>query len=187
MKAQTLFGLFSLRELFTQNVKAIKTDGQGETILGPAKLSPAKTMPYTSSNKKQSELSKESLLLAWVELIPTCRLLQREEPIMTKKRIYLFCSAGMSTSLLVSKMKAQAEKYEVPVIIEAWPETLAAEKGKDADLVLLGPQIAYMLPEIQKVLPGKPVEVIDSAMYGKIDGLGVLKAAVASIKKAASN
>jgi PTS system cellobiose-specific IIB component len=93
----------------------------------------------------------------------------------------------MSTSLLVSKMKAQAEKYEVPVIIEAWPETLAAEKGKDADLVLLGPQIAYMLPEIQKVLPGKPVEVIDSAMYGKIDGLGVLKAAVASIKKAANN
>ncbi|BCG09985.1 MULTISPECIES: PTS sugar transporter subunit IIB [Buttiauxella] len=105
----------------------------------------------------------------------------------TKRRIYLFCSAGMSTSLLVSKMKAQAEKYEVPVIIEAWPETLAAEKGKDADLVLLGPQIAYMLPEIQKVLPGKPVEVIDSAMYGKIDGLGVLKAAVASIKKAAAS
>ncbi len=106
---------------------------------------------------------------------------------MTKKRIYLFCSAGMSTSLLVSKMKAQAEKYEVPVVIEAWPETLAAEKGKDADLVLLGPQIAYMLPEIQKVLPGKTVEVIDSSMYGKIDGLGVLKAAVASIKKAAAN
>jgi len=37
---------------------------------------------------------------------------------MEKKRIYLFCSAGMSTSLLVSKMRAQAEKYEVPVIIE---------------------------------------------------------------------
>ena len=26
-----------------------------------------------------------------------------------EKKIYLFCSAGMSTSLLVSKMKAQAE------------------------------------------------------------------------------
>lgn len=106
---------------------------------------------------------------------------------MEKKVIYLFCSAGMSTSLLVSKMKAQAEKYEVPVIIEAYPETLAAEKGGNADLILLGPQIAYMLPEIQKVVPGKPVEVIDSVMYGKIDGLGVLKAAVASIKKAANN
>lgn len=48
---------------------------------------------------------------------------------------------------------------------------------------MLGPQIAYMLPEIQQQLPGKPVEVIDTLLYGKVDGLGVLKAAVASIKK----
>ena len=75
---------------------------------------------------------------------------------MEKKHIYLFCSAGMSTSLLVSKMRAQAEKYEVPVIIEAFPETLAGEKGQNADVVLLGPQIAYMLPEIQRLLPNKP-------------------------------
>lgn len=101
---------------------------------------------------------------------------------MEKKHIYLFCSAGMSTSLLVSKMRAQAEKYEVPVIIEAFPETLAGEKGPAADVVLLGPQIAYMLPEIQRLLPGKPVEVIDSMLYGKVDGLGVLKVAVAAIK-----
>ncbi len=102
---------------------------------------------------------------------------------MEKKHIYLFCSAGMSTSLLVSKMRAQAEKYEVPVVIEAFPETLAGEKGQTADVILLGPQIAYMLPEIQRLLPNKPVEVIDSILYGKIDGLGVLKAAVAAIKK----
>ena len=104
---------------------------------------------------------------------------------MEKKVIYLFCSAGMSTSLLVSKMKVQAEKYEVPVIIEAFPETLAAEKGVAADVILLGPLIAFILDEIQKVWPGKPVEVIDSGLYGKLDGLGVLKAAVAAIKKAA--
>lgn len=78
-------------------------------------------------------------------------------------------------------------KYEVPVIIEAFPETLAGEKGQNADVVLLGPQIANMLPEIQRLLPNKPVEVIDSLLYGKVDGLGVLKAAVAAIKKAAAN
>lgn len=61
------------------------------------------------------------------------------------------------------------------------------KKGPAADVVLLGPQIAYMLPEIQRLLPGKPVEVIDSMLYGKVDGLGVLKAAVAAIKKAAAN
>lgn len=104
---------------------------------------------------------------------------------MDKKIIYLFCSAGMSTSLLVSKMRAQAEKYNVPVIIDAFPETLAAEKGPQADVVLLGPQIAYMLPEIQRILPDKPVEVIDSLLYGKIDGLAVPKSAIAAIKKAA--
>lgn len=49
---------------------------------------------------------------------------------MQKKYIYLFCSAGMSTSLLVTKMRAQAEKYDVPVIIEAFPETLAEQKAK---------------------------------------------------------
>jgi PTS system cellobiose-specific IIB component len=110
-----------------------------------------------------------------------------EGRIMEKKRIYLFCSAGMSTSLLVSKMRAQAEKYEVPVIIEAFSESLAAEKGPQADVVLLGPQIAWKLADIQQLLPNKPVEVIDSLLYGKVDGLGVLKAAVAAIKQAATN
>ena len=75
---------------------------------------------------------------------------------MEKKHIYLFCSAGMSTSLLVSKMRAQAEKYEVPVIIEAFPETLAGEKGQNADVVLLGPQIAYMLSLIHISEPTRP-------------------------------
>lgn len=72
---------------------------------------------------------------------------------MEKKHIYLFCSAGMSTSLLVSKMRAQAEKYEVPVIIEAFPETLAGEKGQNADVVLLGPQIAYMCNQVNHLIP----------------------------------
>lgn len=102
---------------------------------------------------------------------------------MEKKRIYLFCSAGMSTSLLVSKMRAQAEKYDVPVVIEAFSETFAAEKGPEADVILLGPQIAYLQADIRRLLPGKTIEVIDSALYGKVDGLGVLKTAVAAIKK----
>jgi hypothetical protein len=40
-----------------------------------------------------------------------------------------------------------------------------------------------MLPEIQRLLPNKPVEVIDSALYGKIDGLGVLKLPLQRLKK----
>ena len=28
-----------------------------------------------------------------------------------------------------------------------------AQKGQDADLILLGPQISWMLPDIQKITP----------------------------------
>ncbi len=56
-------------------------------------------------------------------------------------------------------------------LLKPIPKPLAGEKGPEADVVLLGPQIAYMLPEIQRLLPNKPVEVIDSLLYGKVDGL----------------
>ncbi|MEK8335388.1 hypothetical protein P2N38_18920, partial [Escherichia coli] len=95
---------------------------------------------------------------------------------------------GSHASTLKSPSYTKSVSWQhYPVIIEAFPETLAGEKGQNADVVLLGPQIAYMLPEIQRLLPNKPVEVIDSLLYGKVDGLGVLKAAVAAIKKAAAN
>ncbi|MBW6087738.1 PTS sugar transporter subunit IIB [Escherichia coli] len=92
----------------------------------------------------------------------------------------------MSTSLLVSKMRAQAEKYEVQSLLKHFRKHWLVKKGQNADVVLLGLQIAYMLPEIQRLLPNKPVEVIDSLLYGKVDGLGVLKAAVAAIEKSRS-
>ncbi len=63
---------------------------------------------------------------------------------MEKKHIYLFCSAGMSTSLLVSKMQAQAEKYEVPVIIEAYPETLAGERAGSRRSIIRATNCVYV-------------------------------------------
>lgn len=103
------------------------------------------------------------------------------------KETHLSLLLGRHVHVTAGLQNARAGgKYEVPVIIEAYPETLAGEKGPEADVVLLGPQIAYMLPEIQRLLPNKPVEVLDSLLYGKVDGLGVLKAAVAAIKKAAA-
>ncbi len=78
------------------------------------------------------------------------------------------------------KKCAQAEKYEVPVIIEAFSET-AGEKARQRRRVIR-PVNAYICSR-NCLLPAKPVEVIDSMLYGKVDGLGV-KAAVAAIKAA---
>ncbi len=51
------------------------------------------------------------------------------------------------------------------------PETPAGEKRPAADVVIRPANCLYA-PEIQRLLPGKPVEVIDSMLYGKVDGLG---------------
>lgn len=37
------------------------------------------------------------------------------------KKIYLFCNAGMSTSMLVNKMKEAAKSKNINVEIEAYP------------------------------------------------------------------
>ncbi|HDU5044754.1 TPA: PTS sugar transporter subunit IIB [Klebsiella aerogenes] len=99
-----------------------------------------------------------------------------------KKIIYLFCSAGMSTSLLVRKMQEQALKYNVPVEIAAFSETYVEEKASEADVILLGPQIGYMLDSIKHTAKNKPVAVIDPVLYGKMDGLAVLKSAIEILK-----
>lgn len=75
----------------------------------------------------------------------------------------------------------------MPAIIETFPETLTGGKGLVADVVLLGPQIVCVLPETWRLLPNKPVEVIDLLLYGKVDGLGVLKAAATAVEKAAAS
>ena len=53
------------------------------------------------------------------------------------KRIALFCSAGMSTSLLVTKMQEAAKKKGLDVSIEAFPEVKMEKLIDDLDLVLL--------------------------------------------------
>lgn len=94
------------------------------------------------------------------------------------KKIRLFCSAGMSTSLLVSKMQEAAKSKNIDVDIFAYPEAEVNEKGKEADIILLGPQIKYRLNAIKEIYPDKPVDVIEMRMYGLMDGNAVLEKAL---------
>lgn len=93
-------------------------------------------------------------------------------------KIYLFCSAGMSTSLLVNKMVASAKERNIDAEIAAFAESLAPTKGVDADVVLLGPQIRYREKQIKEQLPTKPVMVIDMRDYGTMNGAKVLDSAL---------
>ena len=83
------------------------------------------------------------------------------------KKILLVCNAGMSTSMLVAKMKKAAQADGVEVSIEAKSLADAKKEIQEANIVLLGPQIRYEL-----------VEAIDMRDYGMMNGEKVLKHAM---------
>lgn len=94
------------------------------------------------------------------------------------KKILLVCNAGMSTSMLVAKMKKAAEKDGIEVSIEAKPLSDAKAQIQETDIVLLGPQIRYELENVRKIAGSTPVEAIDMKDYGMMNGEKVLKHAL---------
>lgn len=100
------------------------------------------------------------------------------------KKIMLVCSAGMSTSLLVQKMEKAAEERTMEVEIFASAESDAKRYYDSVDVVLLGPQVRFMLKKMTESLNkfNTPVAVIDSISYGTLNGEKVLDQAISLIK-----
>lgn len=104
------------------------------------------------------------------------------------KRIMLICSAGMSTSLLVTKMEAAAKDKGIEADIFAVSASEANARFEDASMpinvVLLGPQVRFMKKQFEDKLSGTgiPVEVIEMKDYGMMNGEAVLKTALELIK-----
>ena len=64
---------------------------------------------------------------------------------MTK--IILCCSAGMSTSLLVTKMQAAAKEQGIETAIQAKSEAEVKNHEDEMDVLLLGPQVRFLLKD----------------------------------------
>lgn len=94
--------------------------------------------------------------------------------------IRLFCAAGMSTSLLVNKMKEAAKAKGIEADIAAAGESKMDEETNGIDVALLGPQIRYKLAAAKKVCEpkGVPVDVIPMTDYGTMNGKKVLEFAL---------
>ncbi len=97
------------------------------------------------------------------------------------KRILLACSSGMSTSLLVTKMKAHADSIGDEAEIWAVGQDQARKEMANADVVLIGPQMSFLKGDLQKEAKkyGIEVEVIDMQAYGLADGQKAYEQAVA--------
>ena len=79
----------------------------------------------------------------------------------------LVCATGMSTSLLVNRMKETAETKEIEFQIEAHPVGQIEKYGEAADDILLGPQVRYELKNVKKMFLDKPVEIINMQYMGQ--------------------
>ena len=97
------------------------------------------------------------------------------------KYITLVCAAGMSTSMLMAKMQESAKKQGIEAKIIAMSESKFEEYNEPTDVLLLGPQIAYMEDEMKEQYEPKGIKVavIDMMDYGSMNGEKVLKDALA--------
>ena len=102
------------------------------------------------------------------------------------KKVYLFCSAGMSTSMLASNMQDVANQHNLPIKVAAFPHNKLEEIISEdrPDCILLGPQVKYMYEETVEQFgsQGIPIAVIDQGDYGMMNGEKVLNSAIRLIK-----
>lgn len=98
---------------------------------------------------------------------------------MVQKTIMLVCAAGMSTSLLVSKMqKVAAENHEdLNIFSTAASDAKSKFDSEHPDILLLGPQVNYLFSSFKDKFD-IPVKVINMQDYGMMDGRKVLEEAL---------
>ena len=101
------------------------------------------------------------------------------------KKIFLCCSAGMSTSMLVRKMKEAATAQNIETEIVALAMAEFDEAIQEYDVCLLGPQVRFKLDDFQKQAAryNKKVAVIDPVAYGMMKGEQVLSQAIELLEK----
>ncbi len=93
----------------------------------------------------------------------------------------LVCAGGMSTSMLAKKMEDAATAKGLDAKIWAVGEQVANAGDTDADVLLVGPQMRFKVPELQQAYPGVPVDAIDMRDYGMMNADAVLDKALALI------
>ncbi|EAF6118248.1 PTS sugar transporter subunit IIB [Listeria monocytogenes] len=98
--------------------------------------------------------------------------------------ILLCCNEGMSTSFLVKKMQEVAVENGLKVAIRAVSEPNIDTESKEADVILLGPQIAFMRDIIAERLgPRIPIQAINAEDFGRLNASKILKEGLTLIRE----
>jgi PTS system cellobiose-specific IIB component len=96
-------------------------------------------------------------------------------------KIVLVCTNGMSTSILVQKMREAAAKKGIEADINAYAEPDFADHAAGVDVLLIGPQARFKFEQLKSEWEpkGLKVAVINTVDYGRMNGEKVLDTALA--------
>ncbi|WP_239256469.1 PTS sugar transporter subunit IIB [Listeria ilorinensis] len=91
-------------------------------------------------------------------------------------KIALFCSGGMSTSLVGSKMKrVYEEQGRTDISVEAYDFAMIDEIGGEVDVIIIAPQISWAKEQVEEQYPGKKIVCLTMQEFGAMDGVAVIE------------
>lgn len=90
-------------------------------------------------------------------------------------QVLLCCSGGLTTTLFAHQMQELAKLEKLPFKIEATGYSRIFEIGDEYDVILVAPQVGYMVPQAKRRLPGKKILLIPTRIFATNDFSGALK------------
>lgn len=105
------------------------------------------------------------------EMIESLLDLQNEKNI----KVLLSCSSGLTTAMFAQQLNATAQSLNINYHFEAVSYMSIYEEVSQYDIVVLAPQIGYMLKKIKESLPDKLVLQIPTAIFGTYDAMAAIQ------------
>ena len=105
------------------------------------------------------------------EMVETLIGLKDEKTI----RVLLSCSAGLTTAMFADNLNSVAEMLGLDFEFNAVSYLSIYEEVENYDVVLIAPQIGYMLNRLRESLVNKPVLQIPTAVFASYDALSAIK------------
>lgn len=104
---------------------------------------------------------------------------------MPKYNVLLCCGAGMSSGFLAQRAQKAAEKKSADMNIDAKSQSVVEDVIEDYDVLLLGPHYESHLDEFEEIAEpfDIPVAVIPQAIYGSLDGEGLVDFALKTLEE----
>lgn len=100
-------------------------------------------------------------------------------------KLLLACNLGMSTSLLVEKLKEEGKKQNLELEVDAVPFDKVVLYADDTDILLLGPQVRYLVTKFKDQFGDKipVIKAMNMSDYALLNADKILAEAMAEYEQ----